>query len=100
ERLARRVGLGLARAGSVARHGSGEIFAAFSTVPLADVRPLDGQTTLNALFAAVVEASEEAVMNSLVAADTVTGVGGHTVHALPLEATCDLLRTAGRLRER
>jgi D-aminopeptidase len=98
ERVARRVGLGLARAGSVARHGSGEIFAAFSTVPAGAVRAVD-EAALNQLFAAVVEAAEEAVINSLTAADTVAGAYGHTVHALPLDGTQALLRGAGRLRE-
>ncbi len=96
ERLARRVGLGLARCGSVAGHSSGEIFTAFSTVPAADVRALrDDQ--LNPLFAAVVEASEEAVINSLTTATTVTGVSGHRVDALALDETVALLRAAGRI---
>ena len=96
ERLARRVGLGLARTGSVARHGSGEIFAAFSTVPARLVRPVDDET-LNELFAAVVEAAEEAIVNSLVAAATVEGAHGRTVHAIPLEGLQGLLQAAGRL---
>jgi len=97
ERLARRVGLGLARTGSVARHGSGEIFAAFSTVVPDGARPID-DAALNLMFAAVVEAAEEAVINSLCAADTVTGAHGHTVHALPVDDVQRLLRAAGRLR--
>jgi D-aminopeptidase len=96
ERLARRVGLGLARAGSVARHGSGEIFAAFSTATPGGEQPIDG-AALNPLFAAVVEAAEEAVVNSLCVADTVVGAHGHTVHGLPLEDVQGLLRSAGRL---
>jgi D-aminopeptidase len=98
ERLARRVGLGLARAGSVARHGSGEIFAAFSTATRAGMRPID-DATLNPMFAAVVETAEEAVINSLCAADTVSGARGHTVHGLPIDEVQALLRAAGRLRE-
>ena len=93
ERMARRVGLGLARCGSVATHGSGEIFAAFSTVPAAGLSPM-GDGDLNGLFAAVVEASEEAVVNSLTAAETVTGTRGRTVHALPLDQLQALLRPA------
>jgi D-aminopeptidase len=93
ERMARRVGLGLARCGSVATHGSGEIFAAFSTVPAAGLRPID-DGDLSGLFAAVVEASEEAVVNSLTAAGTVTGTQGRTVHALPLDQLSELLRPA------
>ena len=84
ERLARRTGLGLARCGSVAHHGSGEIFTAFSTTPAAGLQPLSDDR-LNPLFAAVVEASEEAVLNSLAAATTTTGAHGHTVEAVPIE---------------
>ena len=51
------------------------------------------------MFAAVVEASEEAVINSLCAADTVSGARGHTVHGLPLDEVQALLRAAGRLRD-
>jgi D-aminopeptidase len=96
ERLARRIGLGLARCGSVAHHGSGEIFAAFSTVPLGTGERLADQH-LNELFAAVVEAAEEASINSLLRATTVTGAHGHTVEALPIEETVALLRSSGRL---
>jgi len=96
ERLARRVGLGLARAGSVAYNGSGEIFAAFSTVPPGRTPPINDRA-LDPLFAAVVESAEEAVLNSLTAADTVTGAHGHTVAGLPLEEVQALLRAAGRL---
>jgi D-aminopeptidase len=87
-RLARRVGLGLARTGSVAHHGSGEIFMAAGTgVRLnRDGRP-DGAAVaagraLDPLFAAVVEASEEAVLNSMFAAPTVAGRAGHTSETL------------------
>jgi D-aminopeptidase len=96
-RLARRIGLGLARCGSVAHHGSGEIFVAFSTVP-STVTPRLADDHLNELFAAVVEAAEEACVNSLLMATTVTGAHGHTVEALPSDETLDLLRAAGRLR--
>jgi D-aminopeptidase len=96
ERLARRVGLGLARCGSVAHHGSGEIFTAFSTVPPGDGEPLPDEH-LDELFAGVVEAAEEAVVNSLTSATTVTGARGHMVEALPLDETLELLRAAGRV---
>jgi D-aminopeptidase len=79
ERVARRAGLGLARAGSVAHHGSGEIFLAFSTATGA---PAD----LDALFTATVEATEEAVLSSLTSATTVTGRAGRVAHALPRDA--------------
>ena len=82
-RLARRVGLGLARAGSVAHHGSGEIFMAFGTgLRLArdgkpDGTPVMTGRALDPLFAAVVEAAEEAVLNSIFTAPTVVGRDGN-----------------------
>ena len=79
ERLARRVGLGLARTGSVAHHGSGEIFVAFAT---SDERTLRGRE-IDGLFQATVEASEEAVLDSLWAAVDTTGREGRTVYAFP-----------------
>lgn len=101
-RLARRAGLGLARAGSTARHGSGEIFLGLATglrAPRGQAAPgppLTGRE-LDPLFAAVVEAAEEAVLNSLLAAVTVTGRDGHTSHALPQARLAGLLRAAGRI---
>jgi D-aminopeptidase len=79
ERLARRVGLGLARAGSVAHHGSGEIFVAFST---SDERTMRGRA-LDGLFQATVDASVEAVHDSLWAAVDTSGRDGRTVYAFP-----------------
>ena len=96
-RLARRIGLGLARTGSTAHHGSGEIFmaaatglrAASSGGPLSGV-PLGGGD-LNELFAAVVEASEEAVLSSLASSTTTWGRDGHAREGLPLAAVRDLV---------
>ena len=79
ERLARRVGLGLARAGSVAHHGSGEIFIAFAT---SDERTMRGRE-IDGLFQATVDASEEAVLDSLWAAVDTSGRDGRTVYAFP-----------------
>lgn len=92
-RLARRCGLGLARTGSVAHHGSGEIFVAFSTGRGASV-PDD---ELNSFFAAVVDATEEAVLNSLWAAEDVEGRAGRVVRALPHEPVLELLRRERRV---
>ena len=97
-RLARRVGLGLARAGSVAHHGSGEIFMAFGTgmrmdrdgTP--DGTPVMTGRALDPLFAAVVEAAEEAVLNSMFTAPTVTGRDGNTSESANSAAVVDLLR--------
>jgi D-aminopeptidase len=92
-RLARRAGLGLARTGSVAHHGSGEIFVAFATGDGDEVPDAE----LNPFFAAVVEATEEAVLNSLWAAQDVEGRQGRFVRALPHEPVLELLRREGRL---
>jgi D-aminopeptidase len=97
-RVARRVGLGLARVGSVAHNGSGEIFCAVST----STRRQQGasgvieQATLvgpaiDDVFAAVVDATEEAVTNALFVADTVTGVDGHTAPGLPVDRVLDFI---------
>jgi D-aminopeptidase len=100
-RLARRAGLGLARTGSIASHGSGEIFLALAT----GLRAPRGQAppgtpvmgaALNDYFAAVTEATEEAVLNSLLQAVTVTGRDGNTSYGLPAEPLRQLLaRHAG-----
>ena len=105
ERLARRAGLGLARTGSIAGHGSGDIFLAFSTgirIPrggaqaLRTVELVDDEF-LDPLFGAVVDATEAAVLDSLFRADTVEGRDGHVVVGLPVERTLKLLAAAGRL---
>jgi D-aminopeptidase len=89
-RLARRVGLGLARTGSVAHHGSGEIFLAAATgVRLDRDGHPDGAATgagraLDPLFAAVVECAEEAVLASMLAAPTTTGRDGNVSEGLVL----------------
>ncbi|MEO8228406.1 MAG: P1 family peptidase [Chloroflexota bacterium] len=105
ERLARRAGLGLARTGSTAGHGSGEIFLAVSTGYRVARDPVAALTTtthvhddfLDRFFMAAVEATEEAVIDSLFVADTVIGRDGHIVPGLPVERTLELLRAAGRL---
>jgi len=97
-RLARRVDVGLARVGSAGNDGSGEIFLAFSTaqrVPRdAEILKVDafveGQywmrgSPLDDAFDAVAECAEEAVLNALVVADTVTGRNGHVLHGFPVE---------------
>ena len=92
ERLARRAGLGLARAGSVAHHGSGEIFVAFATATERTFPDRD----LNPLFQAAVDATEEAVLCSLWAAVDTTGREGRLVRALPREKVLELYRGRGR----
>jgi D-aminopeptidase len=95
-RMARRAGLGLARVGSTGHHASGEIFLGMATGlrtrrgTAAAKAPLQG-TDLDPYFAAVVDATEEAVLNSLLQARTVTGRDGNTVTALPVEEVRRLL---------
>ena len=100
-RIARRAGLGLGRTGSVAHHGSGEIFVAFSTTARGvrgEARPQGvAEDGLDSLFQATVEATEEAVMNALWRAETTTGRMGRVVERLPHEPVLDLLERHGRL---
>ena len=100
-RVAGRAGLGLARTGSVAHHGSGEIFVAFSTAaraPRGDPRPPAlPDDELNPLFLATVDATEEAVLNALWAAETTSGRDGRVFERLPQEPVLELLAAHGRL---
>ena len=93
-RVARRCGLGLARTGSVAHHGSGEIFLAISTAPR---RIHVGNEALNEIFAATVDATEEAVLNALWAAVDTVGRNGRVVQALSHDAVLEQLERHGRL---
>ena len=104
ERLALRVPMGIARLGGTASNGSGDIFLAFSTAnPGASAET--GATALTWLpngdltpfFDATVEATEEAIVNALVAATTMTGIDGHTAYALPHDQLRALLTKYGRL---
>ncbi len=104
ERVARRVPMGIARLGGTASNGSGDIFIAFSTAnPGAAAE--SGATAitwlpngdLSPLFEATVDATEEAIVNALVAAETMTGIDGNTAHALPVDQLRALLKKYGRL---
>lgn len=103
KRIARRASLGLARTGSVSGNGSGDIFIAFSTAnPHADDAPGPNsvQTVsterISPLFEATVEATEEAIVNAMVGAKTMTGINGHSVDALPREKLQQVLKKYGR----
>jgi len=106
-RLASRAMLGLARTGGSGSNGSGDYVIAFSTAPEVRVRvnnqrdgsltrdlKLLGNDAMSPLFLAVIEATEEAIYNSMFRATTVTGKG-HTVEALPMDRTVDILRKHG-----
>jgi D-aminopeptidase len=93
-RVARRCGLGLARTGSVAHHGSGEIFLAVSTAPTRQHVRVDA---LDEIFTAVVDATEEAVLNALWAAQDTVGRDQRLVKALPHDTVLAALERHGRL---
>lgn len=106
KRLARRASLGLARNGSISGNGSGDIFIAFSTAnPGAAKRTgivsltMLPNNRISRLFAATVEATEEAIINALVAAETMTGVNNRKVIALPHERLRQVLKQYNRLVE-
>ncbi|MBX7541084.1 P1 family peptidase [Qipengyuania sp. GH29] len=106
KRVAQRATMGVARNGSYASNGSGDIFIAFSTGnPGAWSREQPANVTslsndaLSPIFRATVEATEEAVINALVAAKTMTGINGNTAHALPHDRLREVLRKYGRLVE-
>jgi L-aminopeptidase/D-esterase-like protein len=103
KRLARRASLGLARTGSTSGNGSGDIFLAFSTGNAhvdASPGPNTVQTVSNdrisPLFSATVEATEEAIVNAMVGAKTMTGIDGHTVIALPHDQLQQVLKKYNR----
>ncbi len=105
ERIARRAVMGLARTGSYASNGSGDYVIAFSTAngvrrsttPALRTYEELSNGSVSALFEATVEATEEAIYNSLLKAETVTS-NGRTVEALPIEATVEILRRYGAIR--
>lgn len=101
KRLAARAMLGLARTGSPSTNGSGDYVIAFSAANriragdnLRSAQTL-GNDAMSPLFEAVVEATEEAIYNSLFKATTVTGRDGHRVEALPIEKTVEILKKYG-----
>jgi len=99
KRLARRATMGLARTGSTSGNGSGDIFLAFSTAnpnaaaakQATNVAMLPNDN-LNPIFEAAVQATEEAIINAMVGAETMSGVDGHTVTALPHDRLRELFK--------
>ncbi|HYH92049.1 MAG TPA: P1 family peptidase [Candidatus Saccharimonadales bacterium] len=112
ERLAQRAGLGIARVGGTGGHTSGDLFVAFATgnrLPVGtvidddpvgrgtyDVRAV-GDIVIDQLFDAVIEATEESIVNALVAGPTVVGRDGVTAHAIPHDRLREVLVAAGRI---
>ena len=103
-RLASRAAIGVARTGSSVRHGSGDLFLAFSTgnrVPHYPKAATYAMTVvdddhLNPLFEAAEEATEEAILNALTAATTVVGRDGNAAYAIPLDRLREILKKYGR----
>ena len=106
KRLAKRAILGMARTGGIASNGSGDYVIAFSTsyrIPHETTQPTAAVTLLHndymsPLFLAAIEATEEAIVNSLFMAETITGTQGHTIHALPKEKVLDMMKRYGRVK--
>jgi D-aminopeptidase len=107
KRLARRASLGLARDGSIAGNGSGDVFIAFSTANPGAAKPTGVASVamlpndrMNPLFAATVQSVEEAIVNAMVAAQTMKGANGFVVRALPHDDLRRILKKYGRLVEK
>ena len=107
-RMAKRAFMGLAKTGGIASNGSGDYVIAFSTdstlrIPFNASNQKQTTTTLNndamsPLFMAVIEATEEAIINSLLAAKTMTGKDGHKVEALPADKLITILKKYNRIK--
>jgi D-aminopeptidase len=109
KRIAKKVSLGLGRDGSYSGDGSGDIFLAFSTANPGAVSPKSNDTkgvhqltmlpndSLNPIFLATVQATEEAVVNAMIAAETMKGINDHEVIALPHDRLREALKKHDRL---
>jgi D-aminopeptidase len=108
QRLASKAALGLARTGSIANHGSGDIFIAFSTgnrvphypKPLTYTLTVVADDHLDPIFRAAEEATEEAILNALTMATTTVGRDGNTAYALPLDRLVAIVRAHGEIPAR
>ncbi len=104
KRLAHRATLGLGRNGSISGNGSGDIFIAFSTAnsgaavadKMADVKMLPNES-LDPVFAATVQATEEAIINAMIGAESMTGIDNHHVTAIPHDQLRTVLKKYNRL---
>jgi L-aminopeptidase/D-esterase-like protein len=107
KRIVKRAALGLARQGSIAGNTSGDLFLAFSTANreaaaktgVARVEMLPNER-IDPLFTATVQATEEAIVNALVAAETMTGIDGNTVYAIPHDRLQQVMKKYRRLGDR
>jgi len=104
KRIATRVALGVGRTGGTGGNGSGDIFVAFSTANAQAALPRDtvrvtmlSNEAISPLFAATIQATEEAILNAMLAAETMTGANNLRVHALPADRVMEILRKYKRL---
>jgi L-aminopeptidase/D-esterase-like protein len=104
KRLARRATMGLSRTGATSGNGSGDIFIAFSTAnagaaaaQAAGPVSMIPNDSLNPVFEATVQATEEAILNAMVGAETMSGVSGHRVTALPQDRLREVLKKYNRI---
>jgi D-aminopeptidase len=105
KRVARRLSMGLARTGSVSGNGSGDLFLAFSTANLGRSRAPGAVThaamldnwRMDPIFAAAVQATEEAIVNALVAGETMVGIDGHRIPGIGHDQLCEVMRRYQRL---
>ncbi len=106
KRVVKRASLGIAKNGGIGGNSSGDIFIAFSTANPGAGKSEEGAVNLqmlpndrlNGLFAATVQATEEAIINAMVAAETMTGINGNTVYALPHDRLKEVLKKYNRLK--
>ena len=105
KRIATRVALGVGRTGGTGGNGSGDIFIAFSTANPGASVPNDtaritmvSNNAISPLFSATIQATEEAILNAMLAADTMTGANNLRVNALPADRVTAILRKYGRLK--
>jgi L-aminopeptidase/D-esterase-like protein len=107
KRIAQRISLGVGKVGGRGENSSGDIFIAFSTANAAEFGKNEGIATvqmlpndrINQLFLSTVSATEEAIINAMVAAETMTGYKGNTIYALPHDRLKDALRKYNRLNQ-
>lgn len=109
ERIAKRAVMGLARTGGIASNGSGDYVVAFSVAPgnLIDSNKRQAlrqgeflaNSSVSSLFLATIEATEEAILNSLFTAETMTGRDGHRVEKLPLDKVMEIMNKHKRIKE-
>jgi D-aminopeptidase len=104
-KIAKRVGMGLAQTGSYSHTESGDLILAFSTGnkilrsekhPLSSIRAID-DFSLSSLYQATVEATQEAILNALTSARTMTGRDGNTAYAIPLDQVLEIMKKYNRI---